>query len=51
MLSEIPLFWFEIEVIYCLNKFWLVDWCVLWNGERVIMEMVELTGGLQDYVN
>lgn len=44
MLSDIPLFWFEYEVSYSLNRFWLTEWCVYWNGARVIMEMVEIKG-------
>ena len=50
MLSDVPLFWFETDVIYCFNRFWLVEWCVLWSGERIVMEMVELVGDLKDYV-
>ena len=42
MLPETPLFWFEYDLIYCLNRFWLVEYCVLWNGERIVMEMVEI---------
>lgn len=51
MLPEVPLFWFEIEVIYAFNRFWLVEWCVFWNYDRQIVEMVEIEGGLMDYVN
>jgi hypothetical protein len=49
-LKEIPLFWFELEVIYFCNKFWLTEFCVFWNGDRQIVEMVEITGGFDGYV-
>lgn len=51
MLSEQRLFWFEYDVLYCFNRFWLVEYCVFWNGDRCIMEMVELEKGLMGYVN
>jgi hypothetical protein len=50
MLSDVPLFTFELEVIYYCNKFWLVEWAVYWNGQRTIVEMVEIDGGLDGYV-
>lgn len=50
MLSEDRLFEFDLEVIYYCNRFWLIEWCVWWNGERQVMEMTEITGGLYGYV-
>lgn len=50
MLTDCALFWFETEVIFFGLRFWLVEYCVFWNGERQIVEMVELTGGLNGYL-
>lgn len=49
MLSQVPLFWFEFEVIYSLNRFWLCEVCVFWNGVREVMEMVEIEGNIDGY--
>ena len=49
MLSDTPLFWFEYDLIYTLHRFWLVEYCVLWNGERIVMEMVEIKGDENGY--
>lgn len=49
MSNQDSLWTFDIEVIYWQMRFWLVEWCVLWNGERIIMEMVELTEGIDGY--
>jgi hypothetical protein len=45
MLSDIPLFWFEIELVYWFGRFWLVEYCVLWDGSRDIVETVEIKEG------
>lgn len=44
------LFWFETFVLYFCNRFWLVEECVFWNGDRQIMEMVEIKENLDDYI-
>jgi hypothetical protein len=49
MLPDTPLFWFEYDLIYSLQRFWLVEYCVLWNGERIVMEMVEIKGDESGY--
>ncbi len=49
MLSDAPLFTFEIELVYCAGYFWLVEWCVFWNGDRQVVEMVRLEGDLNGY--
>lgn len=51
MLPESPLFTFEVEVIYFCNRFWLVEWCVFWNGARQIVEMVEIQENVHEYVD
>jgi hypothetical protein len=51
MLPDTPLFWFEVEFLYILNRFWLVEWCVFWNGKRQIMEMVEIKEKIEDYAS
>jgi len=43
------LFEFEIEILYFCNRFWLVEYCVFWNGARQIVEMVEIGEYLNDY--
>lgn len=50
MLSEKALFWFEVEVIYYCNRFWLVEYCVFWNGLRQIVEMCEIQEVLNGYI-
>jgi len=50
MLPDVPLFTFDLEVIYAFNRFWIVEWCVFWNGDRQVMEMTEITGDIKDYV-
>jgi hypothetical protein len=50
MLSQEPLFTFELEVIYAFGFFWLVEYCVFWNGSRNIVEMVKLEGNINGYV-
>lgn len=50
MLSDSPLWTFEIEVVYICDRFWLVEWCVMYSGERSIVEMVEIEGNLDDYL-
>jgi len=42
MLKEIPLFHFEIEIVYWENRVWLVEYCVYWNGLREIVQMDEI---------
>ena len=49
MLSDARLFWFELETIYLFNRFWLCEVCVFWNGDREIMEMLEIKGNINDY--
>jgi len=48
MLPDIPLFRFGYEVIWYECRFWLVEYCELWTGERIVMEMVEIE---EAYVN
>ena len=48
--GDTPLFWFEIGVLYSFNRFWLVEWCVFWSGDRQVMEMVEVKGDPREYV-
>jgi hypothetical protein len=43
------LFWFELDTIIWQGRLWLVEWCVLWNGDRQIVEMVEIRESLDDY--
>lgn len=50
MLSELPLFWFELEVVWWFDRFWLVEWCVTWNGDKYIIEMVELGRNSYGYI-
>lgn len=50
MLPEIPLFEFDIEVIWYQNSFWLCEVCRLWNGETFVMEMVKIEEGIDGYV-
>lgn len=47
--ADSPLFWFELEVIYFCNFFWLVEYCVYWNGDRQIVEMVRIEGDISEY--
>jgi len=44
------LFWFEVYVLYFCNRFWLVEECVFWNGDRQIMEMCEIKENLDGYI-
>jgi len=48
MLPDLPLFRFGYEVIWYECRFWLVEYCELWTGERIVMEMVEIE---EAYVN
>jgi len=50
VIRDIPLFWFETELVYHEHKFWLVEFCVFWNGVRQIVEMVEIKENFDDYV-
>ena len=47
---ESRLFWFDVYVMYFCNRFWLVEECVFWNGDRQIMEMVEIKENLGGYI-
>jgi len=49
MLKDVPLFTFELGIIYHCNRFWLVEYCVFWNGDRTIVEMVEIGENLHGY--
>lgn len=48
--GDTPLFWFELDVIYYYGRCWLVEYCVFWNGVVQIMEMVEIKGSLNGYI-
>jgi len=50
-LPETPLFWFEYDVVYALQGFWLIEYCVLWNGERIFMGLVEIGENYFDYIS
>lgn len=50
MLKEVPLFWFEYSVIYHQNRFWLVEYCVWFDGHKDVMEMVEIRENLDGYI-
>lgn len=50
MLSNKPLWTFELEVIYFEGRFWLVEYCVWWTGNKTIVEMVELQENVNDYI-
>jgi len=43
------LFWFELDTMIWQGRLWLVEWCVFWNGDRQIVEMVEIRERLHDY--
>lgn len=49
MLADTPLFWFEIEVECLFGRFWLIEYCVLWNGDRNIVEAVEIEEDILGY--
>jgi len=42
MLPDTPLFKFGYEVIWYECRFWLVEYCELWTGEKLVMEMIEI---------
>jgi hypothetical protein len=44
------LFWFELDTVIWEGRLWLVEWCVFWNGDRQIVEMVEIKENFRGYI-
>jgi len=50
MLADVPLYTFDLRLELWYGRWYLIEWCVWWSGFEQIVEMVEIEGDLNGYV-